>query len=292
MAEEKIQWYQEVSLAVGPDDVDPVSNYIIDNISTGLLLEDEEGNSHTVIKFYVAGEEDINDKLEGLKIYLSDINPGVAPEFTCKKLKNMDWIEAYKNSVTPVEVVDSIVIKPPWSDATYTGKTEIVIEPKMAFGTGRHETSRSCLAEMENLDFTGKIMLDLGCGSGILAIYAALKGAREVDGFDIDPLAVENSQENFILNGVADQCRVIEGGIDIIPAGKTYDIVVVNIIKKVILPILGQLKTKVKPGGILILSGLLGFDRDEIARALEEVGLSDFTIRPDAEWITYTIRVN
>jgi ribosomal protein L11 methyltransferase len=141
------------------------------------------------------------------------------------------------------------------------------------------------------MDVTGKKVLDLGCGSGVLGIYAAQKGASEVIGYDNDPLAVENSLENFAINEVASVCRAHLGTIDDIPSGCTFDITIVNIIRKVIVPIVGRLKAMTAPGGTIILAGLLTQDAEAIEAALNKHGLSEFTIRPDNEWLTYSIRV-
>jgi ribosomal protein L11 methyltransferase len=290
MADQTTNWYQEVTIRVPSAEVEAVGNYIIENIVGGLVLEDEDQSPTTAIRFYLPAAEKTGPKLEGLKRYLAAINPdhrGLA--FTQRKIRNLDWIGEYRKSVTPLPIGDTIVISPPWDRGRYPGRTEIIIEPKMAFGTGRHETSRSCLAELEQLPLTGMKILDLGCGSGILGIYAALKGAVEVAGYDIDPLAVENSRENYILNAVDAVCRAEEGTIADVSAGETFDVIVANIIKSVIVPIMGDLKGHLKRGGVLILSGLMEQDRIEIEAALREHDFVRFSVRPDAEWRTYTV---
>ncbi len=291
MTDHTANGYQEITVRVPSEEVEAVANYIIENIASGLLLEDEDLSSTTAVKFYLSAGEEIDSRLAGLKRYLIDVNPNHAGIiFTKKRIKNLDWIGEYRKSVTPLLVGENIVISPPWDLGKHPGRMEIIIEPKMAFGTGRHETSRSCLAEMEQLPIAGKTVLDLGCGSGILGIYAALKGAAMVAGYDLDPLAVENSRENFSLNNVAAICRAEEGSIADIPAGETFDLIVANIIKSVIVPIVGDLERRLRPGGILLLSGLLEQDRNEVEAALREHHLEQFTIRHDAEWRTYTVR--
>jgi ribosomal protein L11 methyltransferase len=291
MAENDASYYHEIALTVPFDEVDPVANYIIENICGGLLLEDEDEDSHTTIKFYVADTVDLEAYLDGLKKYLTDINPTrTAIEFRQKKIKDLDWIEAYKTSVVPVAVGDSIVIKPPWNEESFPGRVEILIEPKMAFGTGRHESTRGCLMELAKIDLTGKSMLDLGCGSGILGIYAARRGAVEIAGYDTDPLAVENCLENVNINEVADICRAEIGTIDDIPSDKHFDLIVVNIIKAVIVPIIGRLKEHLNSGGRIILAGLLDRDRPEVEEALKAHGLNSFEIRTENEWVTYSVQ--
>lgn len=287
-----IEKYHEVAIAVYKKDIDAVANYIIENISTGLLLEDEEGNSHTNLKFYVSASTELDAKVAGLKIYLKGIDPSYGDvSVKTKSIKNIDWLESYRNSVVPIEIGDSIVITPPWDVNKFEGKQIIIIEPKMAFGTGKHETTRSCLAVMEKLNLRNKSVFDLGCGSGILGIYAAQKGASRVVGYDIDPLAVENSIENFAINRVSDTCSAHLGGLDDADENEQFDIVIVNIIRKVIVPIIPRLKSMITDGGVLILSGLLKTDQPHIDSALAACGLDNSTIHPDNEWITYTIHV-
>jgi len=291
MATDGAQYYQEIAVTVPTVEVDPVSNYIIENITGGLLLEDEDEEFQTTIKFYISDKYDIAGQLEGLKRYLAAINPAHADiTFGQKRIKDLDWIDAYKGSVVPVTVGETIVVKPPWSDEPFPGRVEILIEPKMAFGTGRHESTRGSLTEMERIDLSGKTVLDLGCGSGILGIYAARQGASEVIGFDIDPLAVENSAENYEINKVSSVCRAYEGTLADVPDDKQFDVILVNIIKSVIVPIIPDLKRCLTSGGFLILAGLLEQDRAEIDAALIENGLNSFEIRTDNEWITYLVQ--
>ena len=291
MSTGEVMQYHEIALSVGPDDVDAVCNYIIENLSTGLLLEDEDGNSETVIKFYVAAEVEVTRQLDGLREYLDVINPqNKNSELRENLIRNIDWIEYYRKSVTPVYIGEGIVIIPPWDENEYPEKTKIIIDPRMAFGTGRHETSRSCLAEMENIDMVGKTVLDLGCGSGILSIYAALKGAERVLAYDIDPLAVDNSRDNFEINEVTQICRAEIGDIEAVGA-INFDVTIVNIIREVIVPILGRLKEITRPGGIIVLSGLLTREREIIEQALRENGLNKYSPRLDNEWITFTVQV-
>ena len=283
--------YREIAVEVPADEVELVGNYIIENIAGGLLLEDEDDSNSIVIKFYAAESARLDSTLDGLKAFLVRINPGHAGiSFRQKPVKNLDWIEAYKKSVAPILIGNHIVIKPPWSDESFPGRVEVLIEPKMAFGTGRHETTQGCLATLQECDLAGKAVLDLGCGSGILGIFAALKGAASVSGYDIDPLAVDNSRENFVVNGVAAVCRADLGSIDSVNTERRFDVIIANIIKSAILPILKPMKRILAPQGILILSGLLRQDQEEIDAALRSCGWDQFAIRRDGEWLTYRVQ--
>lgn len=285
-----IQYYHEVALTVPSTETDVAADYIIEHISGGILLEDEENDLSTTIRFYIADGIDISEKLDGLKAHLTTFNPAHSDlVFKRKRIKNLDWIEAYRKSVVPVCVGESIVIVPPWNDESFPGRVRIVIEPKMAFGTGRHESTQGSLVELEKMNLSGRSMMDMGCGSGVLGIYAAKRGAVSVIGYDIDPLAVENSRENYVINGVESVCRAEPGSIDDVAPDRKFDVIAVNIIKSVIVPMLGRLKGRLEPGGRLILAGLLEQDREEVNAALAEQGLNNHRTRSDGEWLTYSV---
>ncbi len=290
MAQNEFGYYHEISLTISSPDVEPVSDYIIENICGSLLLEDEDEDSRTTIRFYVADQVDVDSRVAGLSRYLAEINSNYESiNLRRKRIKDLDWIEAYKKSVVPVLIGNSIVVKPPWDTETYSGRLEVLIEPKMAFGTGCHETTRGSLAMLEKVDLSSKTVLDLGCGSGVLSIYAAKRGAANVVGYDIDPLAIENSTENFAINEVEAKCRAYLGSLDDVPGDLRFDIIVVNIIKAVIVPIIGDLNERLNLGGVIILSGLLDQDREDIETALKAAGLNSFEIRHDNKWVTYRI---
>ncbi len=279
--------FHEIAVAVASADADPVSNYIIENICGGLLLEDNE--ARTIIKFYVPDTSDIDTPLRGLSRYLTAINPAYnGATFEIKFVESPDWIDAYKKSVIPILIGDTIVVKPPWNTEAFEGRTEIIIEPKMAFGTGRHESTQGCLAQLARIDLNGKRVLDVGCGSGILSIYAAIQGAEEVVGCDTDPIAVENSAENFALNSVTSVCRVTGGGIEAVASERHFDVIIVNIIKSVILSLMDHVRPRLASGGVLLLAGLLEQDRSEIGTALEQHGFRSYTVQETNGWLTFT----
>lgn len=292
MPEDLAPEYLEVSLPVTPDYLEGVSNYIIENICGGLVLEDEDDSDVTIIRFYVAPDTDVDKLLEGLGCYLKSLElDHLFEQIKKRRIRDIDWLESYRESVHPIFIGESIVIKTPWHEEKYAGKTEIIIEPKMAFGTGHHETTRSCLAVMENVSCVDKKVLDLGCGSGLLGIYAALKGASSVIGYDTDPLAITECRENYQTNGVGQVCRVELGSIDNIKPDQRFDLVLVNIIKETILPILSRLREMTAPGGVIIISGLMRVAAGEIEEALSANNLTQYIRHLDNEWITYRIEL-
>ncbi len=282
--------YLEVALPITTDFLEGVSNYIIENICGGLVLEDEEDGSETILRFYLAHDIDSEKMLAGLDRYLRSLELGhYSDRLKKRRIKDINWLELYQRSVPPILIGKTIVIKTPWHSEQFPDRTEIILEPKMAFGTGHHETTRSCLAVMEEVTFDNKRVLDLGCGSGLLGIYAALMGARAVIGYDTDPLAITDCNENFPVNGVEKIYRAELGTINDIDSDSIFDILIVNIIKETILPIIGRLNGMASEGGVIILSGLMQKDSPDIEMALEDHHLTNYYKHFDNEWVTYRV---
>ncbi len=204
----------------------------------------------------------------------------VETDLTTKE--NVDWIAKYREAIRPVEV-DDFYVYPSW-EAPKEGKRNIMIDPALAFGSGHHETTASCLKAIGKHVKPGQTLLDVGCGSGILGIGAAMLGAK-VDACDTDPLAVENAQKNFALNDQTLEA-VWEGSAP--GSDKTYDIVVANIVADVLRMIAKDLKNRTKPGGLLLLSGILDTKEASIEEAFGDMELLE-TIAAN-EWRTKIYR--
>jgi len=291
MAGDRPEFYTEVKLRVPRRNADAVCNFIIDNITSGLVLEEEEGSQETGVTFYVPGGGDRGYR-KALTDYLEQVlsDGAVMPEIEERIIKNVEWVEQYKSSVKAIQIGDDIVVRPTWDSSPIDTKYEIVIEPKMAFGTGTHETTRSCLKIVRQRFRPGMTFLDLGCGSGILSILASKMGAESILAIDYDIAAVENCRENFAINGVSTPHEILFGSIEKCDGRKPFDFVCANIIKSVILPILDRLVDITKAGGLLVLSGLLPPDEEEITARLGELEQTDFTIMPDNQWLSYIIQ--
>ena len=291
MEGDRPEFYTEAKLRVPRRNVDAVCNFIIDNITSGLVLEEEEGSQETGITFYVpGGEREYRTALiDYLKQVFSDGATAI-PEIEERIIKNVEWVEQYKSSVKPIKIGEDIVVRPTWDTSQTEARYEIVIEPKMAFGTGSHETTRSCLKIVRQRFRPGMTFLDLGCGSGILSILASKMGAEFILAIDYDIAAVENCRENFVINEVSTPHEIVFGSIEKCDGHKPFNFVCANIIKSVILPILDRLIDITEAGGLLVLSGLLPPDEAEITARLEELGQSDFTIMPDNQWLSYIIQ--
>lgn len=195
-----------------------------------------------------------------------------------------DWNETWKKSFQSVEIGKRFAILPPW-EQNIKDRINLVIDPGMAFGTGHHETTRSCIVLMEN--YASKTanghFLDLGAGTGILAIAARKLGYRHVVGIDTDILAINAARENVIINNVPDveirEERIAE-------LRETFDVIAANLISGALVLLAPALFTHVNPGGIAILSGILNGQEDEVIKAMEQAGLRLRETYRDGKWVS------
>ena len=222
-------------------------------------------------------------RLEEALWHLSQIRP--LPEPTYRRIAEADWAEAWKRHLRILHVGQRIVIRPSWLDYDpQEGEVVIVLDPGMAFGTGLHPTTQMCLMALEEHVRPGMSLLDLGTGSGILAIAGAKLGASRVLALDTDPQAVEVARENVRRNGVMGQVIVMEGSLD--QADGRFDVVAVNILAKVIVEMLAQgLAARLMPEGRLILAGLIADQEAEVTAALRQVGLEPIGRRQIDDWV-------
>ncbi len=200
-------------------------------------------------------------------------------------IENTDWLAAWKKHWKPT-TIGRFVIAPPWEEVEDPGKIVIRIEPNMAFGTGTHETTQLCLAEIDQQFQADETFLDVGTGTGILAIAAAKLGATDMFACDIDVDSITIARENAVSNGAPS----IAFSTDSI-SGETaaYDFVCANLTIDVILPMLDLLLTRSKR--TLVMSGILGDQEPMITSALNERGITGHRIERRGEWISVTVVV-
>ncbi len=185
---------------------------------------------------------------------------------------DQNWNALWEASIEPV-AVGAFVVAPTWAEPPpLGGRTLLRVDPKMAFGTGHHATTRICLRLMESRIPAGGRVLDVGTGTGLLAIAALARGAATAVGVDIDPWSVENARETAALNGVADRLDVRDGSADDVPE-TGFDLVLANIIRPVLQPMLPALAARAASGAALVVSGLLVRERDVFVDALAAAGL-------------------
>ena len=203
-------------------------------------------------------------------------------------LDETEWQESWKQHFHPLHIGKRIVIRPSWRSYD-AGISEIVIniDPGMAFGTGHHPTTKTCLERLEELVASGMDVLDAGCGSGILSIAAAGLGARSVLGLDVDSVAVRVAKQNVRLNR---QDHVVQVALGSLPhqeaKPQSYDLAVANISAKVVSEMAGALATAVKPGGRIIASGIIMENKDGVERALVSAGTLLEETLVEGDWVT------
>jgi len=227
-----------------------------------------------------------NDNLSDLKWAIERFaeKVNIKTDIILKKILNEDWIKKYQSSIQPIEI-GSFYIRPDWIEKK-DGLIDIIINPALAFGSGHHETTSSCIEVIDKFVKESNNVLDVGCGSGILSIIAAKKGAL-VDICDTDKIAIESAKDNFSLNNTTYNNAWVGSANK---SKELYDVVIANIIADVILIIQDDLKNRVKNNGILILSGII----EKYFHKIEE-SFNDFTTIKNikkGEWYTIVLQKN
>ena len=195
-----------------------------------------------------------------------------------ERVEERDWNAEWKASIRPI-VVGAIQILAPWHPVAVDPGITLVIEPAQAFGTGHHETTTACLAALQRLDLQGKSVLDVGTGTGVLALAAKALGAADVVGVDTDPLAVEAANGNAQSNDLPLEIRL--GSIDVV--GRSFDVVVANLDTDTLSRLAVPLAAAITPGGLLIGSGVSNERVEQAVAALSGAGV-DVTAQPGVEW--------
>jgi ribosomal protein L11 methyltransferase len=254
------------------------------------------------VKIYIPQEHDTLDlrrRLEEILYHMNRLYPMPAPKY--QTLEETDWATAWKEHYRPFRVGKRILIRPSWFDAEADAETTtesagtddvvLLLDPGMAFGTGLHPTTQKCLRALEQIVQPGQQVLDVGTGSGILAIAAVKLGAANVLGVDIDELAVKTAVANAEQNQVSDQVVIWQGDLSSVPA-RQWDVVLVNILAPVIIGLLnnGGLMNYVAESGWLVLSGIIESQADDVEHAVAEAGGRVVETLSVRDWVTMKVR--
>lgn len=199
-------------------------------------------------------------------------------------LPEKDWNEIWKKNFTPIDVGDNLTIIPSWLQSE-TNRIPIIIDPGMVFGTGHHETTRTCLSMIEKIArvTSKRRFLDIGTGTGILAIGASRLGFEQVTAVDIDPLAVDAARRNAVANGLTN-IEVLEGTIQAVSA--RFDVITANLLVEILTGIAPELSDRLEPGGRAILSGLLIGQEEDVIREMASSGLTFQEKIIDGKWVS------
>lgn len=238
------------------------------------FVETEEGLTAYVQK--ALWSEDI---LEGIQILES---PEFRISFSVEEIEQVNWNSEWEKNFEPIDVDGRCHVRAPFHPAT-DAEYEIVIEPKMSFGTGHHETTHMMIQHLLETEVTGKKTLDMGCGTAILAILAEMKGALPIDAIDIDEWCYLNSIENAERNNCK-HISVYEGDASLLP-GKRYELIIANINRNILLQDMATYVGCLEPGGILLLSGFYEEDIPVIDASCVKNGLTFVSKHSRHNWV-------
>jgi len=275
----------EVVIPSAPEAMEVVSNFLFEMGSCGC----EEGSYQ--IKAFFPADFQATHLQQRLAKYLGSLR-GMGfsvgdPVF--RKIPAEDWGSRWRENFKAVRVTSRIVVKPPWETLKTSSAMVVDIMPRMAFGTGTHETTRLALELLEVHLRPTDAVLDIGTGSGILAIVAGRLASVTVLVLDSDPDAVRNAKENTILNQVEDRVKIVCGSVDCLKRG-AFDLVVANIDRKVLKDLLPKLKRLTKHDSRFIVSGILDSERQEMEEAFFTSGYRVVELRQKNEWLGYHVQ--
>ena len=268
-------------------------------IATQNGLSDDMDNSYFIVSNGQASDMDVlveavRNKLSEIREYM-DIGEG---SITISETEDKDWLNNWKEFFHQF-YIDDLLVTPSWEEIKPEDQDKKIlhIDPGTAFGTGMHETTQLCIRQLKKYITPETVLLDVGTGSGILAIVSLMYGIKEAVGTDLDPCAVEAVRENMEVNGVnADQFEMMIGNIISDPeiqdrvGYERYDIVVANILAEVLLPLTPVVKKCLKPGGIYITSGIIAEKEQLVVDAVKAAGMEVLEVTRQNEWVSVTAR--
>jgi ribosomal protein L11 methyltransferase len=286
----KQQQWSAVSVIAAPEAAEAIESAFNELDSLGSEINDfrRDQKEDITVTGYFEKEPDhdlLTGKLEEF-LHIYGHPPGVIRKIERTSVENTDWLYEWKKHWKPTET-GRFIVTPPWEEVAAGEKMVITIEPAMAFGTGTHETTRLCLQAIGEHYSADQSFLDVGTGTGLLAIAAAkiAENTAPIFACDTDPDAITNARENALINAVADQIEFAVGPIS--AETPVFDFVCANLTLDVIVPILGLLLAK--SDRYLVLSGILSEQEKEIVAELGKYGVSDAEVEQSGEWISVIV---
>lgn len=283
----------ELSVRTDAEGAEAVAALLNELVESGVAIEQtivpdageafDPARAFIVRAFFSSAQREQLQRAQESLWHLAQLRAMSAP--CVRELAEEDWAEAWKKYYTILRVGARVVIKPSW--LAYTPRADDVVielDPGMAFGTGLHPTTRLCLRALEAHQGAAARVLDVGTGSGILAIAAAKLGARAILARDTDVVAIETAARNVAINRVEDYVRVERGTLD--ASCNQFDLICINILAEVIVELAPALAAALRPGGVVIASGILDFKADDVADALDTVGIAIIEKNQEEDWVT------
>lgn len=224
-------------------------------------------------------EDSWKEQSEGI----ADLLQNRSVTFSVSDVENINWNAQWEASFQPIVVDDFCCVRAEFHDAVESVKHDIIINPKMAFGTGHHETTYMMMHHMRTIDFGQKKVFDYGCGTGILSVLAAKLGACHIDAIDIEDESFQNTLENARINGV-ESIHASQNTLDTFK-GDSYDIILANINRNVLLDSASELHFRALDGATIMLSGILKVDMDMVVQAYENAGFTVQNVDTRGEWV-------
>ncbi|MCR8870448.1 50S ribosomal protein L11 methyltransferase [Peribacillus frigoritolerans] len=292
--------WSEFAIQTTNEAVEPVSNILHEAGASGVVIEDplelvkerenvfgeiyhlnpdDYPDEGVVIKAYLPVNSFLGDTIDAIKesinnLQLFDIDLG-KNVVSISEVNEEEWATAWKKYYNPVKISERFTIVPTWEDYTPVSSDELIIEldPGMAFGTGTHPTTVMCIQALERTVTPGDLVVDVGTGSGVLSIAAALLDAKRIQSLDLDEVAVQSAKQNVELNNVQDKVSVSQGNL-LDGVNEQADIVVANILAEVIMRFTDDVAKVVKPGGFFIASGIIQTKKQDVKEAIIASGFT------------------
>lgn len=296
----------EVSMIVNGELAESVAEVISRFTGEGVVMEqavefndaEDEGTPYGPVRvsgYLLAGPklEEARQRLDEAFWHLGQIQP--LPEPVYRPIEDQDWMEAWKKYYHPIRIGQRLLVLPAWMENTEPERTVVKIDPSMAFGTGTHPTTQLCLEMIETYTPAGEPVIDVGCGSGILSIAAVKMGANKVVAVDVDEAAVQSTRENASANGVLDRIESGAGSVQELLDSRfklrQAPLVLANILAPIIVRLFDQgMAELVRPGGTIILSGILAGQVATVDEAAVARGLRRVEQKNISDWVALAYR--
>ncbi|MDI7740789.1 50S ribosomal protein L11 methyltransferase [Lysinibacillus fusiformis] len=308
--------WTELSVLTTNEAVEAISNIYHEAGASGVVIEDSTEmekervdqfgeiydlnpndfpTSGVIVKAYLPATSFLAETVEEIKLAIAnlenfDINLG-ENVFSMSEVHEEDWATAWKQYYHPVKISERFTIVPTWEEYTPVNTDELIIEldPGMAFGTGTHPTTVMCLQALEKVVNAKDSVVDVGTGSGVLAIAAAMLGAEKVHALDLDAVAVKSAFENIVHNKVQDVAEVHQGNL-LDTVTEPADVVVANILAEIIMTFTDDAFSIVKPGGLYVTSGIISAKKDDVKKALVKSGFVIEEVLMMEDWVAIIAR--